>query len=61
MTRVTELMAAGVNVAFGHDCVMDLRYGLGQANMLEVAARFQERDSRVLRRGDGERGEGGAP
>ena len=23
MTRVPELMAAGVNVAFGHDCVMD--------------------------------------
>ncbi len=23
MTRVPELMAAGINVAFGHDCVMD--------------------------------------
>src|SRR5256885_6518496 len=23
MTRVPELLAAGVNVAFGHDCVMD--------------------------------------
>ena len=29
MTRVPELMAAGVNVAFGHDCVMDPWYGLG--------------------------------
>ncbi len=37
MTRVPELMAAGVNVAFGHDCVMDPWYGLGQADMLEVA------------------------
>ena len=37
MTRVPELMAAGVNVAFGHDCVMDPSYGLGQADMLEVA------------------------
>ncbi|MDB5817305.1 MAG: N-isopropylammelide isopropylaminohydrolase, partial [Rhizobacter sp.] len=26
MTRVPELMAAGVNVAFGHDCVMDPWY-----------------------------------
>jgi cytosine deaminase len=38
MTRVPELMAAGVNVAFGHDCVMDPWYGLGSADMLEVAA-----------------------
>jgi cytosine deaminase len=37
MTRVPELLAAGVNVAFGHDCVMDPWYGLGQADMLEVA------------------------
>ena len=37
MTRVPELMAAGVNVAFGHDCVMDPWYSLGQADMLEVA------------------------
>jgi cytosine deaminase len=37
MTRVPELMAAGVNVAFGHDCVMDPWYGLGSADMLEVA------------------------
>jgi cytosine deaminase len=38
MTRVPELMAAGVNVAFGHDCVMDPWYSLGSADMLEVAA-----------------------
>ena len=37
MTRVPELMAAGVNVAFGHDCVMDPWYPLGSADMLEVA------------------------
>ena len=38
MTRVPELMAAGVNVGFGHDCVMDPWYALGSADMLEVAA-----------------------
>jgi cytosine/creatinine deaminase len=38
LTRVPELMAAGVNVAFGHDCVMDPWYALGSACMLEVAA-----------------------
>ncbi len=38
MTRVPELLAAGVNVAFGHDCVMDPWYSLGSADMLEVAA-----------------------
>jgi cytosine deaminase len=37
MTRVPELMAAGVNVAFGHDCVMDPWYGRCCAYMLEVA------------------------
>ena len=37
MTRVPELMAAGVNVAFGHDCVMDPWYGMGSDYMLEVA------------------------
>ena len=37
MTRVPELMAAGVNVAFGHDCAMDPWYSLGSADMLEVA------------------------
>ncbi|MFM7704649.1 MAG: amidohydrolase family protein, partial [Rubrivivax sp.] len=37
MTRVPELMAAGLHVAFGHDCVMDPWYALGSADMLEVA------------------------
>ena len=37
MTRVPELMAAGVNVAFGHDCVMDPWYGMGSGDMLDVA------------------------
>jgi cytosine/creatinine deaminase len=38
MTRVPELMAAGINVGFGHDCVLDPWYALGSADMLEVAA-----------------------
>ena len=38
MTRVKELMAAGVNVAFGHDCIMDPWYSLGSHDMLEVAS-----------------------
>jgi len=38
MTRVPELMAAGIDVAFGHDCVMDPWYPLGSADMLEVAS-----------------------
>ncbi|HMW22510.1 MAG TPA: amidohydrolase family protein [Burkholderiaceae bacterium] len=38
LTRVPELIAAGVTVAFGHDCVMDPWYSLGSADMLEVAA-----------------------
>jgi cytosine deaminase len=37
MTRVPELLDAGVTVAFGHDCVMDPWYGLGSGDMLEVA------------------------
>lgn len=37
MTRVKELMAAGLNVACGHDCVMDPWYPLGSHDMLEVA------------------------
>ncbi|WP_425334665.1 amidohydrolase family protein [Paucibacter sediminis] len=38
MTRVPELMAAGINVGFGHDCVLDPWYSLGCADMLEVAS-----------------------
>ena len=37
MTRVPELLAAGVTVAFGHDCVLDPWYSLGSGDMLEVA------------------------
>ena len=37
MTRVPELLAAGVTLAFGHDCVMDPWYSLGSADMLEAA------------------------
>ncbi len=36
MTRVRELMEAGINVSFGHDCVMDPWYAMGQGDMLEV-------------------------
>ena len=37
LTRVPELRAAGVNVAFGQDCTMDPWYSLGSADMLDVA------------------------
>ena len=37
MTRVKELAAAGLDVAFGHDCVLDPWYSLGSHDMLEVA------------------------
>ena len=37
MTRVPELMAAGLTVAFGHDCVMDPWYSLGSGDALDVA------------------------
>ena len=37
MTRVAELLDAGVNIAFGQDCVMDPWYAFGKADMLEVA------------------------
>jgi cytosine deaminase len=37
MTRAPELLAAGINVAMGHDCVMDPWYSLGSGDMLEVA------------------------
>jgi cytosine deaminase len=30
-------MAAGIDVAFGHDCVMDPWYPMGSGDMLEVA------------------------
>lgn len=31
------MLAAGINVAFGHDCVMDPWYSFGSHDMLEVA------------------------
>jgi cytosine/creatinine deaminase len=37
ITRVKELLAAGVNVAMGQDCVKDTFYPFGRADMLEVA------------------------
>ena len=36
-TRVPEMRQHGINVAFGHDCVMDPWYSLGSADMLDVA------------------------
>ena len=38
MTRVPELMAAGITVAMGQDCVMDPWYSQGSGDMLEVAS-----------------------
>jgi cytosine deaminase len=37
MTRVPELMAAGLVVAFGQDDIMDPWYALGAADMLDAA------------------------
>ena len=37
LTRVPELMTAGIPVAFGHDCVMDPWYSFCSGDMLEVA------------------------
>src|SRR5437868_12656538 len=37
MTRVKELDAAGVNVACGHDCIMDPWYPLGRGSLLDAA------------------------
>lgn len=37
MTRVPEMRAYGINVAFGQDCTMDPWYSLGGADMLDVA------------------------
>lgn len=36
MTRVKELLANGVNVALGHDCIMDPWYPLGRGDMVQV-------------------------
>ncbi|MDD4835033.1 MAG: amidohydrolase family protein [Lutispora sp.] len=37
ITRVKELLAAGVTVSFGQDCVKDTFYPFGSADMLQVA------------------------
>jgi cytosine deaminase len=37
MTRVKELMVAGINVAFGQDALLDPWYSFGSQDMLEVA------------------------
>jgi cytosine/creatinine deaminase len=37
LTRVPEMLAAGINVAFGQDCVMDPWYSLGTADPLDAA------------------------
>ena len=37
MTRVKELTQRGINVAYGHDCIMDPWYSLGTYDMLDVA------------------------
>lgn len=37
MTRVKEMMDCGINVSFGHDCVLDPWYALGSHDLLEVA------------------------
>jgi cytosine deaminase len=37
LTRVPEMLSAGVAVAFGQDCTLDPWYSLGSGDMLEVA------------------------
>ena len=37
LTRVKEMLALGITVGFGQDCVMDPWYSLGTADMLDVA------------------------
>ena len=37
LTRVPELLKAGVTVGYGQDCVLDPWYSLGNADMLDVA------------------------
>jgi len=37
MTRIKEMQEMGINVALGHDCVMDPWYSMGSHDMLEVA------------------------
>lgn len=37
LTRVKEMLAHGIRVGFGQDCVLDPWYSLGTADMLDVA------------------------
>ncbi|MFA3920488.1 amidohydrolase family protein [Ruegeria hyattellae] len=37
LTRVKEMLSAGINVGWGQDCVLDPWYSLGTADMLDVA------------------------
>jgi cytosine deaminase len=37
ITRVQQLLASGINVAFGQDCIRDTFYPFGRDDMLEVA------------------------
>jgi len=37
ITRVKELLAEGVNVSFGQDCIRDTFYPFGRGDLLEVA------------------------
>jgi cytosine/creatinine deaminase len=37
LTRVKEMLALGIRVGFGQDCVLDPWYSLGTADMLDVA------------------------
>ncbi len=38
LTRIPEMLASGINVSLGHDCVMDPWYPLGRGDMLEVSS-----------------------
>ncbi|MBT6344470.1 MAG: amidohydrolase family protein [Tateyamaria sp.] len=37
LTRVKEMLAHGINIGWGQDCVLDPWYSLGTADMLDVA------------------------
>ncbi len=60
LTRVKEMLALGIRVGFGQDCVRDPWYSLGTADMLDVAfmglhvarCRIRRRDAPLLRHGD---------
>ena len=41
MSRIEALWDAGVNIAFGQDCVMDLWYAFGTEDISRLAWRLQ--------------------